>query len=635
MECVSLIEFSSLTIGEDLVVLDIETKGTSYYIPNTSKLMGIGLYFPKKDVSCFIPFNVYNRDSDTVVRKENKSLEEALFNYLSKAKIVCHNSNFDLGWLNYHGIPLVPYWDTRVAWQILSPETYKETNAYSLDKAIEIYLGRPSHKADFELHLNSVGARGKDGEHYKADQDKLAAYCEQDCKATYEVYTIQKSKIEDLEAYNFMATLFRYQEAMWPQLWKGIPIDSKKLNRYEKIVGRYTEYLHKQVYKLCTTEIEQIEYTLNCAKMSKLKTDKGKAKYLAATDKHIKFNMNSRAQVSMLLEFLGIRITEKTDKGKAKTNKDTLNKYKAENPVVEVFTKINDMQTRAKFITQYKEVLINDRYHPEIDILGAASGRHTCFAPNILALNRRDSHMMRCFVAPQNKVFVQWDLSNIEPRIECHFSRDKELADIVMTGKDIYLELLKHIYPDKIHLYDPNDIEGSKKRLSKERDMLKKIRLAMGYGAQPNKVSLVLNIAVEEARRIYNAYWTARKSAKNLENRLLGMYNRQGHIKNMWQRPLVMMYVKDILNRFIQSSAHDTLMMINLSLQAELKKSGIDFQPIIMDFHDENITMIDEKDVDKYKEVLAKVFKDMNAKLNLMAALDYDTKVIKKFSELK
>ena len=58
--------------------------------------------------------------------------------------------------------------------------------------------------------------------------------------------------------------------------------------------------------------------------------------------------------------------------------------------------------------------------------------------------------------------------------------------------------------------------------------MLKEIRLALGYGMQIPRLAKSLEIDTSEARRIYNAYWTARKCTKNLENRLLIQYKNKG-----------------------------------------------------------------------------------------------------------
>ena len=636
MLCTTLENFKSLTSGEDIVVLDIETKGNKYFSSSDNTvIMGTGIYLPKTDVGIYVPVNEYVPVDDTIVRIGEPELLLEVRMFLDNSKVICHNSSFDIGWLNYCGSSITPYWDTRIAWQLLSPEGYKETSAYSLDKAIESYLNKESHKGGFEAYLASIGASAKDGEHYKAETKVLAEYCIKDCKTTYEIYSIQKPKIEDLKAYDFMHNLFDYQSLLNKQYQEGILFNSKKAESYKRLLERYTNYLNKKIYKLAKVEISIIENKHTMKKANTFKSEKGKNKFLADADRKTKFNLNSRQHMADLLEELDINVTELTGSGKTKTDKHTLNKYSKVNPVIDVLVKLNKTQTDSRFITQYMEATINGRYHPDMDICGTASGRLTCFKPNILAVNRRDKRLMRCFCAPDGYKFVQWDLSNIEPRIEAHFARDKELAEIVTTGKDIYLELLKYIYPDKVYLYNPNDLDGSKKRLHTERDMLKKIRLAMGYGAQPNKVALILNIPLNEARRIYNAYWGARQASKNLENRLLTLYAKQGYIQNMWQRPITMAFSKDILNRFVQSSAHDTLMQLNLMLDAELKKQRIKYLPTIIDFHDENITAVKDEDIEAYLACLADVFKKFNNKLNLLAPLDYDYKIVSNFSELK
>ena len=67
-------------------------------------------------------------------------------------------------------------------------------------------------------------------------------------------------------------------------------------------------------------------------------------------------------------------------------------------------------------------------------------------------------------------------------------------------------ELVQHIFPDKVHLYDPTDITSSKKRLKSERDLLKRVRLGLGYGMQVNTLSKYIEVNKREAQRIYKAY---------------------------------------------------------------------------------------------------------------------------------
>lgn len=626
--------FKQFSDNEELIVLDIETKGNKYYLGEVD-LLGIGFYFPSKDVSCYIPNKVFEDGVLHPVKLED-GLRDYVLEIIQTRKIICHNSNFDLGYFSYNlKKDIVPYWDTRIAWHLISPELYKESSGYSLDHAVKYVLQKDSHKQEMYNYLEEIGAKGSGENIYKASLDKVAAYCEDDCRTTYELYEFQRPIIEKFEAYKFMQGVLNYQTILWKQQWTGIKFDTARAIKYLEVLNRATSICIKSLKEMCAPEIRKIEYALTLKKAKSYKREQTREALLQDEDRWIRFNFRSRHHIPLLAEELGVHITEQTETGRVKTSNEVLNKYISANPAINLLVKHSELETKKKFVEQYLAVIHNGRFYPDVDVCGTASGRLTAFKPNILAINRRDKRFMRCFVADEGYKFIQWDLSNIEPRIEAHFAQDDDLANIVMTGKDIYLELLKHIYPDKVHLYDPKDLKGSKERLKTERDMLKQIRLALGYGMGVQKLAATLEIDTHEAKRIYNAYWTARKCSKNLENRLLIQYKNKGFIKNMWGRPLTMAYTKDLLNRYISSSSHDLLIVINIELFKILNDLGLDYKPALMDVHDEHICNIKEEHIDKYLSSLHIILKELNESLKLLAPIALSYKIVNNFMEIK
>lgn len=624
--------FKQLVEGEDLIVIDIETKGNTYYLGNT-ELLGVGFYFPSKDISCYVPNKVYENGSLHYVNLDD-GLRDYIVEVVKTKKLICHNSNFDLGYFSY-GLKqdILPYWDTRIAWHIINPELYKESRKYSLEYAIKYILQKDSHKQDMYNYLKSIGAKASGEDIYCASLDKIAQYCEDDCRTTYELYEYQRPIIEKFNAYTFMEGVFKYQVLLWKQQWEGIKFDTDKALKYLKTLNRASNICATSLKTMCAPEIKKIEKHLTLKKADSYKRESTRDALLLDENRWIKFNFRSRVHIGMLMEELGLENLATTEEGNIITSQDELVKYSS-NPAINIIIKYFELQTKKKFVEQYLEVVVNGRYHPDMDICGTASGRLSAFAPNILAINRRDRRFMECFVADDGYVFVASDYANVEPRIEAHFAQDDELADIVINNKDIYLELLKYIYPDKVNLYDPNNLEKSKKVLKKERDMLKEIRLALGYGMQIPRLAKSLEIDTSEARRIYNAYWTARKCTKNLENRLLIQYKNKGHIKNMWGRPLTLAFTKDILNRYIQSSAHDTLVVSNLEIIPMLSALGIEYKLTLIDIHDEFILSIKKDKVNDYTTLIFNVIKNLNETLKLKVPLSVSYKVVNNFSEL-
>ena len=631
-----LSEFQSIE-DKDLWVLDIESKGTDY--TKDAKILGFGFTFISTGQSCYVPIRHWNRDTkDFTPRLSEEGLIEYIAANLSKRKLVVHNSSFDIAWLRYIGSEPNLYWDTRIAWHILDPE-YKasmskdsdQVGRYSLDEAIVDVLHKESHK---EVTLSKVKLYGgKKGDYYLLPLEELATYCIADTKFTSELYIYQKPILEDLKAVNFMQDYqFKYASILTKQKEKGMFVDKVAMLEYKTKLLTTIDELQNKIEVEGRTAITQVEEYLLSKLLSKLKTQKAKDAVLARKS-HVddwKFNFNSRQHSAMFFENLGVKIEERTDKGGVSTSSDTLEKYK-EHPVVGLVVERNDCKDKLKFVEQYLEVTSDDNiYHGEGDICATSSGRIAYFKPNFVAIPRRDKVLMDCFKAREGFKLVQFDFSSVEPVVECHYTKDEELRDIVINKKDMYLELVKYIFPSKIDLYDPTDIKGSKERLKKERDILKTVRLGLGYGMGIKKLALSLKIDQEEAYKISKAYWQARYKVKELNNNLAGLLidyhlDRTKPLKNLLSRPIIMQDAKDIVNRFIQSSAHDCLIALNILLDPFVCE---EHYPIVCDWHDEGIWEVKENKVEEFKTVLFKGIEDLNKKLNLFVPLSISHKVV-------
>jgi DNA polymerase I-like protein with 3'-5' exonuclease and polymerase domains len=631
-----LSEFRSLA-KEDIWVLDLESKGTDYH--DDAVLMGIGIYFPDANESCYVPVHNYSLEEGKVI--PYTPTEDALLNFivaeLPKKKIVCHNASFDIGYLRAKGIDCMPYWCTRVGWHLIAPEDKKVTGGYSLDNAIEKVLEKDSHKEEFAEHIKLRGGSTKNGDHYLADLSVMAEYCENDCKFTYELYQVQKPALERLNAVDFMRDLvLESHKLVWRQEKDGMFFDTGMATKYEARLNKIITYLEGKLYRNFADSIKQVRLDL-----TKAKVDKAKYKRQDTIDRNmeeenwIKFNFGSDFHVRRLLLLLGVEIKERTDTGLVSLSSETLELYKGTHPLIDAMVSLNELRTRRGFIPQYLGATKDNIYRPSIDLCGTASGRIVAYKPNIVAVNRRDKGLMKCFKAREGYSMVQYDYSNIEPRIEASFTMDEELKEIVVEGRDMYLELCRYVFPDKVDLYDINDLEGSKERLSKERDILKTVRLGLGYGMGAPLLASKIGSTVEEARRIFSAYWDARHKAKNLENQLLNVYGAQGYASNLYMRPIVMYKTKDILNRLIQSSGHDTLTYFSLNLYHNLESSGLHYMSVLPDVHDEGIYEVRDEDTGKFLDILKSTLAQTNEELDLYVPLEITHKIVKDFSELK
>jgi len=78
-----------------------------------------------------------------------------------------------------------------------------------------------------------------------------------------------------------------------------------------------------------------------------------------------------------------------------------------------------------------------------------ATGRLASSAPNLQNIPATSDHgltIRSCFVAPRGKVFLSADYSQVELRVLAHMSKDKNLIDAFLHGRDIHAQTASQIF---------------------------------------------------------------------------------------------------------------------------------------------------------------------------------------------
>jgi DNA polymerase-1 len=130
--------------------------------------------------------------------------------------------------------------------------------------------------------------------------------------------------------------------------------------------------------------------------------------------------------------------------------------------------------------------------------IGAASGRMSCSAPNLQQLPRGDHR--RCVVAPQGRVLVKADYSQVELRIAARVSGDEALIDAYRRGEDL-------------HVLTARRVLGIQEVTKEHRQMAKALNFGLLYGMGAKGFRLYaraqygLNLSEEDARRYRTAFF--------------------------------------------------------------------------------------------------------------------------------
>src|SRR6185503_16949174 len=103
----------------------------------------------------------------------------------------------------------------------------------------------------------------------------------------------------------------------------------------------------------------------------------------------------------------------------------------------------------------------------------------------------------------------------------------------------------------------------------RDRAIAKVVHLASAYGAGPPKIHETLtlggiDISFRDVKQIHEDYWRMFAGVKRFEAQLTSMWNHNGGwIPSMLGTPICVapMFLKDISNRFCQTSGHQFLQL--------------------------------------------------------------------------
>lgn len=164
------------------------------------------------------------------------------------------------------------------------------------------------------------------------------------------------------------------------------------------------------------------------------------------------------------------------------------------------------------------------------------------------------------------------------------------------------------------------------------------------YGAGAGKIQQSLklegiNISFDEAKRMHTAYWELFAKVKQYETFLKIQWERNdGWFLNPMGRPIAVAqdYLRDIVNRSIQSGGHDAFLLYLSLLSGKLNTHSISYKPYIWDLHDAVMLTVPEDEVEEAVHILDVVAMDeLNARLGGTIRLKGVTNVVNNWAEDK
>jgi DNA polymerase-1 len=435
------------------IALDTETTGLSYI--DDDNIVGISLSLPNANQHYYIPFGHTTGE----VQLPELTVIEGLRPFLEDPSLlkVLHNAKFDIHMFIKMGVKFKGFhFDTMTGFFLLS-ENEISYALKNLSTKFGKYFGFVDKSSSYEELFGKGGFEN-------TPLDIGHIYACKDTHLTWELYKFIQAQFERL------GTFREYYE------------------RIERDITLVSVHMEQSGFLIDLEFAEEYK--------EKLQTD------IEGLDHLLKFhfgdiNINSNQQLAeVLFNKLGL-----PDKNNGSVDAATLKNLESEHEGIEVLLKYRELN---KLLTTYIEPLPNmiakrdGRLHGQFKQSGTVTGRFSSSGPNLQNLPQ---DARKLIVAPEGKVIVGIDFSQIEPRVLAHMSGDSDFKAPYLTGTDIYSSLASRTFKMTYEQCLEADAITYKQRGMKKhpRKMMKTGLLACMYGTSMWTLSQQLEITVPEA----------------------------------------------------------------------------------------------------------------------------------------
>lgn len=453
------------TAKDEVIGLDTETTGVLW----TDRTVGLSLSFDSADVHVYVPYahvtDVAQLTRGYVMKKLKPLFEK------QGVKFVLHNSKFDAHMLLKDGINIREniYFDTMIAMAILN-ENEESFALKNLSNKYGKFFGYTDTSLTFgELFSNDPQ------QFIEADMTLAMIYASKDTHLTLMFHKWMMSMMEKQPKLKSV-----YFDIEQKNTWVALEMESNGFEVDLKFASEYSVELQSQV--------DQLE-----KKIAKQWGD---------------INVNSPKQMQ---ELFYKKLGYEDISGKQSVDAKTVKKLAKKNPEVNVLLEYRDI---SKLLSTYviplpeKVRKATGRLHGQFNQTATVTGRWASKQPNLQNLPPRARKLIK---APEGKLMIGIDYSQIEPRTLASMSGDLGLREPYLKGIDLYATLASKIFKLPYEACLESDPETYKTvGLPKHpRKMMKVGLLAVMYGITVPSLAESLSISRAEAQQFMDDFYEA------------------------------------------------------------------------------------------------------------------------------
>ena len=576
----------------DKVAIDTETTGLDYL---NAKIVGISLAIDDS-YGVYIPIR-HRISSDDLFSEEKiapnqldiSTVRERLWPILTNKNItkIGHNLKYDLHIMANEGWnidEISPIDDT----MLISYALHGTLHGHGLDELAQKYLAHtnisfaslfPPKTKDANMHFDLL------------DINKATPYAAEDatiCMGLYELMRPQLNKNEKLRhLYEtcdlpLMPVLLKMERA-------GVLVNKSGLQKLSGVFHDQLSELESEIWKLAGHE----------------------------------FNIASPKQLgTILFDELQLPANKKRS-----TDAEALNDLIDTHPIIE---KILNWRSIAKLAGTYadalpRQIAFDGRIHTTYLQTSTNTGRLSSRDPNLQNIpikTELGEEIRKCFVAPDGKLLISVDYSQIQLRLLADVANVHTFKETFNSGKDIHEQTARQIFGIAADAPVPKDL----------RRAAKTVNFSIIYGISSFGLSGQLGISRAAAQEIINAYMAGLPEVKEYIENIKKFAQQHACVYTPWGRRIELPEVKNprmrgyamraAVNAPIQGFEADLMRCAMVNIENEIMKPNADKIRMIMQVHDEIIFECDENLAEEFAKKIESAMENV-AKLSVPLAADY------------
>ncbi|GGD38887.1 DNA polymerase I [Sinisalibacter lacisalsi] len=479
------------------------------------------------------------------------------------------NIKYDAKIFARHGVAVAPIDDT----MLMSYALYSGLHNHGMDALSQRYLGHAP------IPIKSLLGSGKSAITFdRVEMDTAVRYAAEDADITLRLWQLFKPQLHRAKVTTVYETLERPLVPVLAEMeMNGITVDRDTLSRMSNAFAQKMAALEAEIHELAGE----------------------------------RFNVGSPAQLGeILFEKMGLEGGKKGKVGKYSTPADVLEDLATEH---ELPARVLDWRQLSKLKSTYTDALqahINPetgRVHTSYVQTGANTGRLASTDPNLQNIPVRTEEGRRireAFVAPEGKVLVSLDYSQIELRILAHVAGIESMKQAFRDGEDIHAATASEMFDV------PRD-----EMTPETRRRAKAINFGVIYGISGFGLARNLRIPRSEAQAFIDRYFERYPGIRAYMDDTVAYAKEHGFVETLFGRrihtpeigakgPQAGFARRAAINAPIQGTAADIIRRAMVRMPGAIADLPV---KMLLQVHDELIFEVETAAVDRAVPVIREV----------------------------